>query len=61
MKGSVKWQNKLSVGYLDQYAKLTPGLTMRDFLKTAFDQLYQDEARLNQLYIDYSESGDESL
>lgn len=60
-EGSVKWQNKLSVGYLDQYAKLMPGLTMRDFLKTAFDQLYQDEARLNQLYIDYSESGDESL
>ena len=60
-EGTVKWQNKLSVGYLDQYAKLTPGLTMRDFLKTAFDQLYQDEARLNQLYIDYSESGDEAL
>ncbi len=59
--GSVKWQNKVTVGYLDQYAKLTPGLTLRGFLQTAFAGLYEEEKRLNQLYVDYGESGDDKL
>ncbi|MGN1407047.1 ABC-F family ATP-binding cassette domain-containing protein [Lactobacillus sp.] len=59
--GSVKWQNKVTVGYLDQYAKLTPGLTLRGFLQTAFTGLYEEEKRLNQLYVDYGESGDDKL
>lgn len=59
--GQVKWQNKVSVGYLDQYAKLTPGLTIRDFLRTAFDHLYEEEKKLNQLYVDYSQNGDDKL
>ena len=29
-EGQVKWQNKIDVGYLDQYAKLAPGVTIRD-------------------------------
>ncbi|MDD6719462.1 ABC-F family ATP-binding cassette domain-containing protein [uncultured Lactobacillus sp.] len=59
--GQVKWQNKVTVGYLDQYAKLTPGLSIREFLRTAFDHLYAQEARLNQLYADYAASGDDQL
>ena len=42
-EGQVKWQNKVSVGYLDQYAKLAPGVTIRGFLRTAFDELYTKE------------------
>lgn len=59
--GSVKWQNRISVGYLDQYAKLAPGVTIRGFLRTAFDELYAKEKELNQLYEQYGESGDDSL
>jgi ATPase subunit of ABC transporter with duplicated ATPase domains len=59
--GQVKWQNKIQVGYLDQYAKLKPGLTIKDFLKTAFTALYQKEAQLNQLYQQYADNGQEEL
>ncbi|CCI87629.1 ABC-F family ATP-binding cassette domain-containing protein [Lactobacillus gigeriorum] len=60
-EGQVKWQNRVTVGYLDQYAKLTPGLTIREFLRTAFAKLYEKEAQLNELYRKYGESGDEAL
>lgn len=60
-EGSVKWQNKISVGYLDQYAKLAPGVTIRQFLRTAFQDLYDDEAKLNKLYEEYGENGNEEL
>ena len=59
--GSVKWQNKVSVGYLDQYAKLAPGVTIKGFLKTAFHDLYQKEKRLSELYSEYAETQDEAL
>lgn len=59
--GIVKWQNKLHVGYLDQYAHLEAGLSIKDFLKTAFEQLYQKEKELNDLYVKYSENGDDAL
>ncbi|WEV36779.1 ABC-F family ATP-binding cassette domain-containing protein [Lactobacillus sp. ESL0677] len=56
-EGQVKWQNKVDVGYLDQYAKLTPGETIRGFLRTAFAPLYQKERELNELYAKYAENG----
>lgn len=60
-KGQVKWQNKIKVGYLDQYAKLAPGVTIKGFLKTAFADLYQREKELNKLYADYAKNGDNAL
>src|SRR5690625_5053504 len=59
--GQVTWQNKIDVGYLDQYAKLAPGVTIRGFLRTAFDHLFQEEKELNDLYAKYAENGDEAL
>ena len=47
--GQIKWQNKIKVGYLDQYAKLTPGMTIKKFLQTAFADLFQKEKELNEL------------
>ena len=60
-EGTVKWQNKLDVGYLDQYARLTPGMTLKEFLQTAFEDLFEREKTLNDLYIQYGENGDEAL
>lgn len=48
--GRIIWQPKISVGYLDQYADIDPGLTMQDFLKSAFEGLYQLEKNMAQLY-----------
>lgn len=60
-RGQVKWQNRIRVGYLDQYAKLGHGVTIKGFLKTAFSPLYQKERELNRLYAAYSKQGDEAL
>lgn len=59
--GQVKWQSRISVGYLDQYAKLTPKVTIRDFLRTAFTPLYQKEQELTKLYMQYSDNGTNEL
>lgn len=59
--GQVKWQKNIKVGYLDQYAKLTPGMTLKAFLKTAFADLFAQEEKLNSLYVEYSEKGDQAL
>ena len=59
--GQVKWQNKVSVGYLDQYAKLKEGVTIKGFLKTAFAHLFEKEKELNELYVKYAENSDEAL
>ncbi len=42
-EGKVTWQKNLKIGYLDQYAKLAPGLSIFEFLKTAFADLYKKE------------------
>lgn len=59
--GSVKWQKKIHVGYLDQYAKLTPGVTIKGFLQTAFAPLYKKEKELNDLYNQYAAQGQQEL
>ncbi len=49
-KGSVKWQSDISVGVLDQYAEIREEYTVYDYLKTAFEDLYKIEEKLNRLY-----------
>lgn len=60
-EGSVTWQKHTHVGYLDQYANLTPGLSIFDFLKTAFSDLYEKEAQMTKDYNDYAENPDDEL
>lgn len=59
--GKIVWQKHLHVGYLDQYANLTPGQTIGDFLKTAFADLYAKETKINKIYADYAENQDDEL
>ncbi|MDO1604975.1 ABC-F family ATP-binding cassette domain-containing protein [Lactobacillus sp. YT155] len=49
-EAQISWQKNISLGYLDQYAKLTPGLSIRDFLKTAFDEMFKKEAQILEIY-----------
>ena len=35
--GTIEWAKHTKVGYLDQFTKLEKGKTIRDILKTAFD------------------------
>ncbi len=49
-EGEIKWQKGIRKGYLDQHANIDNNLTIKEYLKTAFDYLYKVEAELNELY-----------
>lgn len=60
-KGTIKWNPRIHVGYLDQYANISKGITLIDFLHTAFDELYKLNDKMNQYYANYAETADEKL
>ncbi|PKK39717.1 ABC transporter ATP-binding protein [Clostridiaceae bacterium JG1575] len=45
-EGTVEWSNRVRVGYLDQHAKLIPGQTIREVLRSAFAYLYAMEEEI---------------
>lgn len=47
--GYIRWQNKVRVGYLDQYAQVDERQTIFEYLKGAFSELFEAEARLNEI------------
>jgi ATPase subunit of ABC transporter with duplicated ATPase domains len=59
--GKITWKKHLKIGYLDQYAQLTEQVTIFDFLKTAFQDLYDLNAENEQIYADYAENPDDEL
>ncbi|WP_270167223.1 ABC-F family ATP-binding cassette domain-containing protein [Paenibacillus sp. SYP-B4298] len=48
--GKVEWSKRVRVGYLDQHAVLTKGMTIRDVLKSAFQYLFDMEQEMNDMY-----------
>lgn len=48
--GKVEWSKRMRVGYLDQHAVLSKGMTMRDVLKGAFQYLLDMEQEMNEMY-----------
>ncbi|HEY9574218.1 MAG TPA: ABC-F family ATP-binding cassette domain-containing protein [Lachnospiraceae bacterium] len=46
-EGKVEWAKNVQVGYLDQHAVLTKGMTISSVLKSAFDPLFVMEERMN--------------
>jgi ATPase subunit of ABC transporter with duplicated ATPase domains len=59
--GSVVWQKNIGIGHLDQYAGVDGSLTIREYLRAAFSELYDAEERLNQLYARLRGDGDRLL
>lgn len=49
-EGEVKWQKGINVGYLDQYMSISGELSILQYLKTAFNHLYEIEKELNSIY-----------
>ena len=49
-EGKIEWSNQVTVGYLDQHAVLEKGMTIRDVLQRAFDDLYVMESKINDAY-----------
>ena len=56
-EGKVEWSKYVTAGYLDQHSVLEEGQTVRDVLRTAFDELFTAEARINDLYMAMAEEG----
>lgn len=55
--GSVSWQPRLAVGYLDQYAESGKDQAVQAFLKSAFDGLYETQKEMTAFY-DAAAKGD---
>ena len=56
-EGKVEWSKYVTAGYLDQHAVLEKGMTVRDVLRTAFDELFKTEERINEIYMFMAEEG----
>jgi ATPase subunit of ABC transporter with duplicated ATPase domains len=61
VEGTVKWQNHIRIGYLDQYADIEDGTTLIEFLHTAFKDLYEINDQMNDCYAQYAETMDDKL
>ena len=60
-EGSVIWSNNVRVGYMDQHAALTKGLSIRDTLRNAFKYLFDLEAEMNSLYEKMGDCNEDEL
>lgn len=49
-EGKVEWSKRVRVGYLDQHAVLTKGMTIQDVLRGAFQYLFDLEQEMNDMY-----------
>lgn len=59
--GKVEWSKRVRVGYLDQHAVLSKGMSMRDVLKGAFQYLFDMEQEMNDMYLKMGEVSPEEL
>ena len=60
-EGKVEWSKNVRVGYLDQHTVLEKGMTVRDVLKSAFDFLFDMEARMNDICDKMGDATDSEL
>ena len=60
-EGLVEWSNRVTVGYLDQHSALTPGTTIRENLRLAFDNLFALEQEMLAAYDKMGEASDEEV
>ena len=60
-EGKIEWCKHITTGYLDQYSILTPGKTIRDVLKEAFQHLTDLEHEMLDMYEKMSDASDEDL
>ena len=59
--GRVEWSPRVRVGYLDQHAVLTAGMSIQDVLRSAFAWLFDLEARMNEICDKLGEATEEEM
>ena len=60
-QGSIKWGPKIKIGNIDQYAKSGGEISVFDFLKTAYKELFDLEIELEAIYKTLTKKQDQSL
>lgn len=60
-EGKVEWSKNVRVGYLDQHTVLTAGMTIEDVLKSAFSNLFDMEARMNEICDALGDADEDSM
>ncbi|EKQ50211.1 MULTISPECIES: ABC-F family ATP-binding cassette domain-containing protein [unclassified Clostridium] len=60
-EGTIEWNSKFSIGYMDQLVDLKEGITAFDFLKEAFINLFHIENKINELYSKLANMNDEEM
>lgn len=60
-EGKVEWNKNVRVGYLDQHAVLTKGMTIEEVLKGAFSYLFDMEAKMNEICDSMASAGEEEM
>lgn len=59
-QGQIKWHSKTKIAYLDQQLAIKENITIIDFLKSAFNDLYKLEEKLNRYNEEISQCTDEN-
>lgn len=59
--GKIEWARRVRVGYLDQHASLTPGLSIREVLRSAFAGLIEAEQKMLAAYDKMAEASPEEM
>ena len=60
-QGKVEWSKNVKAGYLDQHAELKAGDTIGSVLRSAFNELFDIEKKLNELYEKMGEADEKQL
>ncbi len=60
-EGNIQWSKNANVGYMDQHAVLTAGKSIREALAEAFGHLFDIEIKLNALYENMVDVGEEKM
>ena len=60
-EGKIEWAKNVRVGYLDQHAVLEKGMSIGDVLRSAYDHLFELEAKTLEIYNRMGEASDEEM
>ena len=60
-EGRITWCKHITTGYLDQYTTLTPGKTIREVLREAFDEMFDLEKQMIKIYEDLASMDPEEM
>ncbi|MBR6835602.1 MAG: ABC-F family ATP-binding cassette domain-containing protein, partial [Oscillospiraceae bacterium] len=60
-EGKIEWCRHITTGYLDQYSTLTPGKTIREVLREAFQHLSDLEQEMLELYEKMGDANEDEM